>query len=415
MKHYKIIIIGGGSAAMGAALKANETGIDAKDILIIEKSEYLGGILNQCIHTGFGLSEFKEELTGPEYANRFIVQIKEKGIPYLLSTMVISINLDKTVEIRSVNGDEILSYDALIIATGCIERSPGAIKLNGYRCAGIMTAGQAQNYLNNLGYLPGKKVFILGSGDIGLIMARRMTLEGAKVIGVAELMSYSNGLKRNIVQCLEDYNIPLYLSTTVKETIGKNRLEKIILASVDEKLNFIPGTEKEVECDTLLLSVGLIPNVNILSKLNLNKDKTGKFIIDEKCETSREGIYICGNSLHVHDLVDEVTKESRIAGYFAAKYVLEGETKDDVIPVTHNENVGYVVPNVLNKNYRGNVSIKFRCRRPMRNVTVIIKDNTNTFKSIKKMAIIPSEMQNISFNVSNDIDSYLNVEIKENE
>lgn len=411
MKHYKIIIIGGGSAGMGAAIKANDEGISSKDILILEKSEYLGGILNQCIHTGFGLAEFKEELTGPEYAYRFIIQVKERNIPYLLSTMVISINLDKTIEIRSVNGDEMLSYDALIIATGCIERSPGAIKLNGDRCSGIMTAGQAQNYLNNYGYLPGKKVFILGSGDIGLIMARRMTLEGAKVIGVAELMPYSNGLKRNIVQCLEDYDIPLYLSTTVKETIGKNRLEKIILASVDDKLNFISGTEKEIECDTLLLSVGLIPNVNMLSKLNLKKDKTGKFLINEKCETSMEGIYICGNSLHVHDLVDEVTKESRIAGYFAAKYVLEGENHDEYTPVTHNENVGYVVPNVLNKNYRGNVSIKFRCRKPIKDITVIIKDASKTYKSIKKLALIPSEMQNITFNIENEIDSFLTVEI----
>lgn len=424
MKHYKLIVVGGGSAGLAAAIKAHENGISNTDILIIEKSSFLGGILNQCIHTGFGLSEFKEELTGPEYAYRFVKKIKEYKISYVLNSMVVSINENRTIEVSSEAGFFVYSFDALILTTGCIERGAGSIKLPGDRPVGIFTAGQAQNYLNSFGYLPGKKVFILGSGDIGLIMARRMTLEGAKVLGVAEIMPYSNGLKRNIVQCLDDFDIPLYLSTTVSNVYGKKRLERIELCKVDENMNFIKGTETIIECDTLLLSVGLAPNINLLSKLDLKYNDNGKLIINEKCETSMNGIFVCGNSLHVHDLVDEVTKESRIAGFYAAKYIKDIKNNDinnndinnnDTVMVIHNNAISYVMPNVISINNSDPITLRFRVKKPLNSIEIIISDAKSIIKRIKKPFLIPSEMQSIVLDLKNRIDSFLKVEIINND
>ena len=322
-----IVIIGGGPAGMAAATAAYENGVT--DILIIERDERLGGILNQCIHNGFGLHTFKEELTGPEYAQRYIDQVKEKNIPYKLNTIVINISPKNGEKekylITAMNKQEglfIIETKAIVLAMGCRERARGALNIPGYRPAGIYSAGTAQYYVNMEGKLPGKEVVILGSGDIGLIMARRMTLEGAKVKVVAELMPYSGGLKRNIVQCLDDFGIPLKLSHTVVEIKGKERVEGITLAQVDSQNKPIPGTEEYYDCDTLLLSVGLIPE-NELSRgmgVDMNPVTNGP-IVNENLETNIEGVFACGNVLHVHELVDHVSEEAKNAGRNAAKYV----------------------------------------------------------------------------------------------
>ena len=414
MKHFDLIIVGGGSAGLASAIEARKHGIEEEKILLVEKSNKLGGILNQCIHTGFGLYEFKEELTGPEYAHRFIEQIKETKINVLTNTTVTKIRPDYVAEISSYGNFEEVSFKALIYAAGCSERSAGAIKLPGDRPQGVMTAGQAQNYLNNLGYLPGKNIFILGSGDIGLIMARRMTLEGANVIGVAELMPYSNGLKRNIVQCLEDFNIPLYLSTTVTNVIGKTKLESIELSQVDDNLNPILNSRRIVKCDTLLLSVGLTPYVSLLKDLKLKKDQFGKFIINEKCETSFEGVFITGNSLHVHDLVDNVTKESRTAGFFAAKYILEGRQNDDFVNVKIDKNISYSVPNVINRNAH-EFEIKMRVKKPMNNTTLLIRSGERTLKKVNHFILIPSEMIIVKVKTDEPILEDIFVEVISNE
>ncbi len=323
MKTYDIVIVGGGPAGLAAAVSARKNGTES--ILVLERDRELGGILNQCIHNGFGLHTFKEELTGPEYAGRFIGQVKELQIAYKLNTMVMDISRDKIVTaMNSTDGLFEIQAGAVILAMGCRERSRGALNIPGYRPAGIFSAGTAQRLVNMEGYLPGRKVVILGSGDIGLIMARRMTLEGAQVQVVAELMPYSGGLKRNIVQCLDDYGIPLKLSHTVVEIRGKERVEGITLAQVDDRGKPISGTEEDYECDTLLLSVGLIPENELSSGMGVELSRvTSGPVVNECLETNIEGVFACGNVLHVHDLVDYVSEEAAAAGKNAARYVQE--------------------------------------------------------------------------------------------
>ena len=391
MKNVDLLIIGGGSAGMAAAIQAKKEGID--DILIVERDEHLGGILNQCIHNGFGLTEFKEELTGPEYLSRFVDQVEELKIPYMVNSMVIDMTKDKVVTISNKDkGVLIYKARAIVMATGCYERGAGAIQIPGDRCAGIITAGTAQKYLNIHGYLCGKRVVILGSGDIGLIMARRLTLEGAKVICVSEIMPYSNGLNRNIAQCLNDYNIPLYLSRSVSKVIGKDRLEKVILSAVDEKMQFIPGTEMEIECDTLILSVGLIPYISLLDYIDCPTSSTKGAKVNEHMETMIEGIFSCGNCLHVHDVVDFVTDEGRLAGHGAAQY-LKGElARGKKILVTPKDGISYIVPQEINQDNKEDVTFKFRVRKPVKDVNLIIESNGQLISKIFKPVLIPSEM-----------------------
>lgn len=394
MVNYDLVIIGGGSAGMSAAIEAYDLGI--RNLVILEKNAYLGGILNQCIHNGFGLEEFKEELTGPEFMSRFAKQVNERKISVKYETTVTNLSKDKVITyINKEEGKVQIGASSIILATGCYERSAGAIMLGGDRPAGIYTAGQAQLYLNNYGYLVGKKVFILGSGDIGLIMARRMTLEGAKVLGVAELMPYSAGLNRNIVQCLQDYNIPLYLSTTVKTVIGKERLEKIILAKVDEKFNFIPNTEFTVECDTLLLSVGLLPNVSLIQNLPVSLSSTRGMRVNEYMEGDIPGLFSCGNVLHVHDLVDMVVKEARQAAKGAYLY-LHGqlEKHENVTLCLADEGISYLLPQVLYLDeIDEDVTFKLRVRKPYKEIYIDLIFNDQVIKSIYKNAIVPSEME----------------------
>ena len=321
MKTYELVIIGGGSAGMAAALEAKKCGINS--ILVIERGPELGGVLLQCIHNGFGIKEFNEELSGPEYAQRFINQMKVSGITYLTNSMVLNLNRDKSVTYSNeVQGQQTVQAKAVILSTGCRERTCGSLAIPGTRPAGIWTAGTAQRYMNIDGMSIGRKAFILGSGDIGLIMARRMTLEGSKVLGVAEIMPYSKGLPRNIMQCLKDFNIPLFLSHTIVKIEGKNRLEAVTIAKVDDQLKPIHDTEKRFECDSLLISAGLIPENTLLEEAGIPLDsKTKGALVDEYLQTDIPGIFSCGNSLHVHDIVDNVTSEARKVGHNAAVYI----------------------------------------------------------------------------------------------
>ncbi len=401
MFKYDIVVIGGGPAGLAAAIEAKKNGVNS--ILVIERDRELGGILQQCIHNGFGLHVFKEELTGPEYAERFIDELKLLGIEYKIDTMVLEISEDKFIKVmNSKDGFMNIQAKAIVLAMGCRERTRGAINIPGTRPVGVFTAGTAQRYINMEGYMVGKKVVILGSGDIGLIMARRLTLEGAKVQAVAELMPYSGGLTRNIVQCLEDYNIPLLLSHTVVEIKGKDRVEGIIIGEVDENRRVIPGTEKYYDCDTLLLSVGLIPE-NELSKsagIELNS-VTGGPIVNESMESSVKGIFACGNVVHVHDLVDYVTEESKRAGKNAAKFV-QGKIKEEekVLAMSPGEGIAYIVPQKVRvSNIEENLDLFMRVRKVYKNARLIIEADGAKIKEIKRGHMAPGEMERLKINI----------------
>lgn len=391
MKEVSLLVIGGGSAGMAAAIQARKEGIE--DILILEKEDRLGGILNQCIHNGFGLTEFKEELTGPEYLQRFVDEVISLNIAYKTNAMVTSLSKDRVVTYSDKNDGVVsIKAKAIVMATGCYERAAGAIQLPGDRCAGIMTAGTAQKYLNIHGLMVGKKIVILGSGDIGLIMARRLTLEGAKVICVSEIMPYSNGLNRNIYQCLKDFDIPLYLSRSVSKVIGKDRLEKVVLSAVDEKMNFIPGTEMEIECDTLILSIGLIPYIELLEKIDCPTSSTKGAIVNSLMETEIPGVFACGNCLHVHDVVDFVTDEGRLAGHGASLYIKNSLKETNKIKLNPGNNISYVVPQFINNDVMENVTIKFRVRKPLINQKLVLKHGDEVIQKVIKPVLIPSEM-----------------------
>ncbi len=393
MKEYQLIIIGGGPAGLAAAVAARDKGI--KDILILEREKRPGGILRQCIHNGFGLQRFKESLTGPEYANKFIAQVDERGIEYMTETTVLSFGKDKTV--LAVNPEEgvmRLKAKAIILAMGCRERSRGALNIAGSRGSGIYSAGAAQKFVNISGYMPGKRIVILGSGDIGLIMARRMTLEGAKVLAVAEIMPYSSGLKRNIKQCLDDFDIPLYLSHTITEIRGDKRVSGVTISRVDENRRPIKGTEISFDCDTVLFSVGLIPE-NELTKnagIELSPGTRGAVVYDNR-ETLTEGVFACGNVLHVHDLVDFVSEESELAGRSAADYILNGEQARETAKTVNGANVGYVLPQLVNKNAKPFVKLFFRVRKEIRNARIVIKSGDVVLSDRTKKIVVPGEME----------------------
>ncbi|HOF27105.1 MAG TPA: FAD-dependent oxidoreductase [Clostridia bacterium] len=399
MKQFNLAIIGGGPAGMAAALQAYELGV--KDIVILERDNSLGGILNQCIHNGFGLHVFKEELTGPEYALRFSEKIKETNITVMLDTMVIGAEKDKTLyAVNPEYGFMVIKAKAVILAMGCRERPRGALRIPGSNCAGVFTAGTAQRFVNIEGILPGKKVVILGSGDIGLIMARRMTLEGIKVMGVYEIMEYPGGLTRNIVQCLDDYDIPLHLSETVVKIHGKGRITGVTTAKVDSNMKPIKGTEQYVECDTLLLSVGLIPENELSEQMGVGMYQvTGGPFVDQDLETDTEGVFACGNVLHVHDLVDYVTMEGQRAAMSAKAYLdktLTEKKSAQKIAVVAGNGLRYVLPqHIYLKDTEEKIKIFFRSRARFREVYVRASVGDNVLTRRKLLRLIPSEMESV--------------------
>ncbi|MCI8485052.1 MAG: FAD-dependent oxidoreductase [Lachnospiraceae bacterium] len=410
--NYDIVVIGGGPAGMAAALEARKAGIEK--ILICERGSKLGGILEQCIHNGFGLQYFKEELTGPEYATRFSDQVEASDIDVKVNTMVLDIQEDKKViAVSRTDGLFEVETKAVILAMGCRERTRESITIPGDRPSGVMTAGTAQRYVNINGYLPGKEIVILGSGDIGLIMARRMTFEGANVKGVLELMPYSTGLVRNKVQCLDDFGIPLYLSHTITRIHGKERVEAVSIAEVDENKNPIPETEITVPCDTLLLSVGLVPENELSKKVGVELDPVTKgAVTDEKRRTSVDWVFACGNVLHVHDLVDNVTQEAELAGNAAAGYIKGTyQPRKNPIQMTPGDNIGYVVPQAIHYDDPSQKVIKLymRVKNPKENIKMVIKsDKGDVLAEFKKDIVEPGSMVNLALptmKLSDDISS----------
>lgn len=409
----ELIIIGGGPAGMSAAAAAYEKGI--KDILILERGEHLGGILCQCIHNGFGLHRFKEELTGPEYAERYKILVKKYGINVKLNTMVLDISEDKTVTATNeTDGIFTVKAKAVILAMGCRERAKGALGIAGTRPSGIYSAGTAQKLVNIKGYMPGKEVVILGSGDIGLIMARRMTLEGAKVRAVCEIMPYSSGLARNIQQCLNDFDIPLKLSHTVVKIHGRQHLEGVTVAAVDEKRKPLPETFEYIPCDTLLLSVGLIPENELSKNAGIMIDRvTGGAVVDQNRETSAEGIFACGNVLHVHDLVDYVSEEAETAGIAAANYIMGRKTQKLNIAVRAGEKIRYTVPQIITE--EKDVKIFFRTANVFKNVTIKAISNDKPLLFVKKTRVAPGEMESIVLKTESFRDAQdITLELEEN-
>ena len=393
-KYYDAVVIGAGCAGLAAAAALRKNGV--ADVLILEKDEETGGILNQCIHNGFGLTTFAQQMSGPSFAERFHDQAVEAGVMFRTGVMVTQIHSDRTIVCCSKEEGVVqLQAGVIILAVGCYERNSGAIAIPGDRPAGVITAGLAQKYLNMDGMMVGNRVFILGSGDIGLIMARRMTLEGAQVLGVAEVMPYPNGLPRNIQQCLKDYDIPLYLSHTVTGVHGKRRLEGIDLSQVDENRNPIPGTERYIACDTLLLSVGLIPENHLGDACGIPMDPATRGPkVDESYMTEIPGIFACGNGLHVHDLADYAAHQGTLAGNGAAAYLQNGQNLSNRVSVTAGHQIGYVVPSYLHTEILPKtVELYFRVKQPLEHVQIIIRSSQKIIRTIEKEHVIPSEME----------------------
>lgn len=394
VKYVDVLVVGAGPAGMAAAIAAWEAGVE--NLLVLEREQNMGGILRQCIHNGFGLHRFKEELTGPEYAQRDIDKVLELGIEVRTGTTVLSVDENRFVTaVSREHGVQLFEAGAIILAMGCRERPRGALATPGTRCAGIYSAGTAQKFVNLEGYMPGKRVVILGSGDIGLIMARRMTLQGAKVLACVELMPYSSGLNRNIVQCLQDYDIPLYLSHTVIDIQGRERLSGVTVAQVDEKRQPIPGTEKHFDCDTLLLSVGLIPENELTQQAKVEMSPlTQGAVVDDTLQTSREGIFACGNVLHVHDLVDFVSAESFKAGKAAAEYVQGKKREGHFVSLKDGDGVRGVVPQrlLVPAGEAQPVQIMFRPAGVYENATVRVMDGEREVMKMKKRIFTPGEM-----------------------
>ena len=389
-----LVIIGGGPAGLAAAIAAYDKGV--RDILVVERESRPGGILKQCIHNGFGLTRFKESMTGPEYAQRFIDEAEKRKIEILTDTFVTRLTDKKEVTCMNERGIFTIQARAVILAMGCRERSKGALNIAGSRPAGLFSAGTAQKYVNLYGMLPGKRVVILGSGDIGLIMARRMTLEGAKVLCVCEIMPHSSGLRRNIAQCLDDFGIPLYLQHTIVEIRGKERVEGVVVAAVDKDKRPIAGTEKVFECDTVLFSVGLIPENELTKGAGIPLDgRTKGCTVDGDRETQAEGIFACGNVLHVHDLVDFVSEEAEIAGSAAAEYLFGGERQKRLIPVQAGQNVSYVLPQRLDAACESPQKLYFRVTGAIKNAVVRVEGGDGV-REWKKIAVAPGEMEHIT-------------------
>lgn len=388
----QLVIIGGGPAGLAAAIAAYDAGV--WDMIVIEREERAGGILKQCIHNGFGLTRFKESMTGPEYAQRFLDEANARGIEIMTNTFVTDLSGDKHVTYMNERGVFTIEAGAVILAMGCRERSKGALNIAGTRPAGLFSAGTAQKYVNIYGHLPGKRVVILGSGDIGLIMARRMTLEGAKVECVCEIMEHSSGLRRNIAQCLDDFGIPLYLEHTIVEIKGKERVEGVVIAQVDKVKKPIPGTEREIACDTVLFSVGLIPENELSKGAGLALDaRTKGCVVDGNRETEIPGIFACGNVLHVHDLVDFVSEEAEVAGRAAAGYLARGEGKRMYLPTVAGENVTYVLPQRVERGK--DVKLYFRVRSAFRNAVIRVETGSMV-RTYKRIAVAPGEMENVT-------------------